>query len=255
MCEISIITINLNNAEGLEKTINSVISQSKIDFEYIVIDGGSTDKSINVIESFNDEINIWISEPDYGIYNAMNKGLRKASGNYCIFLNSGDYLVENYALYKLLKEGNSKDLIYGNIKIDDGMGGWVKSYPSSLDFSYFLKDTLPHMATLIKRQILCKNPYNEENKIVSDWEFFIHSVCYLNVSYKYVNSLISVFNLEGISSDLVNSELIMREKNIFLKKKFSAFLKDYENMDLLHNKFKTNSLWHFSKSIVKKLLV
>ena len=99
---LSIITINRNNAEGLRKTIESVLSQDvsdKTQVEYIIIDGASTDESVEVIKSFENnqsnklQITKWISEPDTGIYNAMNKGIKMATGEYCLFLNSGDYII------------------------------------------------------------------------------------------------------------------------------------------------------------------
>ena len=86
--KLSIITINLNNAAGLRKTIQSVVNQTYIDFEYIIIDGFSSDGSIEVIKEYADRINYWVSEPDRGIYNAMNKGILKTSGEYIHFLNS-----------------------------------------------------------------------------------------------------------------------------------------------------------------------
>lgn len=92
--KLSIISINLNNSEGLQKTIRSVIRQTNSDFEYIVIDGNSKDGSLNVIKNFDNQITYWVSEPDSGIYNAMNKGISKSTGRYCLFLNSGDWLAD-----------------------------------------------------------------------------------------------------------------------------------------------------------------
>ena len=86
--KLSIITINYNNCDGLRKTIESVIAQTTRDFEYIVIDGGSTDGSVDVIKEYADYIDYWVSEPDKGIYNAMNKGTRAAHGDFLLFLNS-----------------------------------------------------------------------------------------------------------------------------------------------------------------------
>ena len=85
----SIITINYNNRDGLEMTINSVLGQSYQDLEYIIIDGGSTDGSVEVIKKYESRIDYWVSEPDKGVYNAMNKGIGKASGDYLNFMNSG----------------------------------------------------------------------------------------------------------------------------------------------------------------------
>jgi len=95
---LSIITVNLNDVEGLKKTMTSVLEQTWQEFEYIVIDGGSTDGSKEYIESFSDKISVWVSEPDAGIYNGMNKGIKVANGEYLLFLNSGDHLFDNRVL-------------------------------------------------------------------------------------------------------------------------------------------------------------
>ena len=121
MPKLSIITINLNNAEGLRKTIPSVISQTYCDFEYIVIDGGSTDGSVDVIKKYADKLSYWVSEPDAGIYNAMNKGIRKAGGEYCQFLNSGDWLVAPDVTERMAKDMPDCAICYGNmITIQNG---------------------------------------------------------------------------------------------------------------------------------------
>ena len=98
MPKLSIITVNLNKAKGLQKTIESVIFQTFTDYEYIIIDGGSTDGSKQIIEQYADKITYWVSEPDSGIYNGMNKGIKVAKGEYCLFLNSEDYLLSNEIL-------------------------------------------------------------------------------------------------------------------------------------------------------------
>ena len=94
--KLSIITVNRNNKDGLEKTIRSVIRQTSHDYEYIIIDGASTDGSPEIIRNYEENITYWISEPDTGIYNAMNKGIRKAQGDYCLFLNSYSSFIEIY---------------------------------------------------------------------------------------------------------------------------------------------------------------
>ena len=113
--KISIITVNYNDKDGLEKTIKSVLNQENTVFEYLVIDGNSADGSKDVIEKYKDKIDYWVSEPDSGIYNAMNKGILAATGDYLLFLNSGDWLYENDSIAnvdKLILE--SKDIYFGN---------------------------------------------------------------------------------------------------------------------------------------------
>ena len=106
--QLSIITINRNDAQGLEKTLESIWKkQSFKDFEHIIIDGASTDNSINIIKKYASHLSYWVSEPDKGIYNAMNKGIIKAKGNYLLFLNSGDWL-ENDILARVFKENFTK---------------------------------------------------------------------------------------------------------------------------------------------------
>ena len=117
--KLSIITVNLNNCDGLQKTIDSVVSQTFKDFEWIVIDGGSTDGSKELIEQYADHFTYWVSEPDKGIYNAMNKGIRVAKGDYLQFLNSGDYLYDRTTLEKCLLPQNNADVIYGNLYLTD----------------------------------------------------------------------------------------------------------------------------------------
>jgi len=115
--KLSIITVNLNNAEGLRKTIESVVTQTFTDFEYIIIDGGSTDGSVEIIKLYADKITYWVSEPDKGIYNGMNKGIMVAKGEYCQFLNSGDWLVNENVLKEVFAD---VDIVYGDLKIPNG---------------------------------------------------------------------------------------------------------------------------------------
>lgn len=111
---LSVITINLNNKFGLIKTIESVRNQTYRNFQFIIIDGGSNDGSIDIIKKFDKHINYWISEPDNGIYNAMNKGIVKSEGKYCIFMNSGDLFADNEVIEYFSNSGLQEDIISGN---------------------------------------------------------------------------------------------------------------------------------------------
>src|SRR5476651_1326552 len=113
--KLSIITINFNNAVGLKKTIESLIKQQYREFQFIIIDGGSVDSSVDIIKEYADVIDYWVSEPDTGIYQAMNKGIREANGKYLMFLNSGDYLFENTTLQKMAPILCGEDIVYGNL--------------------------------------------------------------------------------------------------------------------------------------------
>ena len=130
MPRLSIITINRNNAEGLEKTIRGVIFFRRFckDFEYIIIDGALRMKTVTVIKRYEDKITYWVSEPDKGIFNAMNKGVIKACGEYCQFSNSGDWFVNQEVLSNVFKNNPTEDIVFGNIiKMKDGVSTVDKS--------------------------------------------------------------------------------------------------------------------------------
>ena len=132
MSILSIITINYNNVLGLKRTLESVTGQSYSNFEYIVIDGGSTDGSKEHILKYSDKISYWISEPDRGIYHAMNKGIAKASGEYLLFMNSGDLFYNNFILNEVIDDISKYDLIYFDILIRDGNKEYPKVSPKNL---------------------------------------------------------------------------------------------------------------------------
>ncbi len=224
---ISIITINYNNAIGLERTINSVVNQTCQEFEYIIIDGGSTDGSKDVIQKYKDKIQESISESDSGIYNAMNKGIKRSKGEYLLFLNSGDELYNLDVLEENYKSIHTEDLIYFNINVIGEKDAFVKKYPSKITFSYLYEDSLPHPATFIKRNLFDKvGLYDENLKIVSDWKFFILALVNHNATYKFINNIFSTFYLDGICSDKENLEQIKKERNEVIKSNFSTLEAD-----------------------------
>lgn len=227
MPKLSIITVNLNNKAGLQKTMESVFAQTFTDYEYIIIDGGSTDGSKELIEKHQNKFACAVSEKDGGIYNGMNKGILRATGEYLLFLNSGDLLYSNVSL-NLCNDQFEEDIVYANILVETTDSSWVKTYPPILTFTYFLTDTLPHPASLIKRTLFAKcGLFNEQNKVVSDWQFFMDAVCLHNATYKYFDYVFSVFKYDGISSKIENQILIQEEKDFILNKSYSALLSDY----------------------------
>lgn len=199
---LSIITINYNNAAGLKKTMESVLNQTFSDLEYIIIDGGSTDGSKQIIEQHNLKLSYWVSESDKGIYNAMNKGIKQAKGEYLLFLNSGDYLADKDVLNKVFKIKPTVDITYGNMLIEKPDGTIEQGYmPDKITFKQMVVDTLWHPVSFIKRTLFDKyGLYNENYKIVADYEFFFNTIIMHSVSTQYLNMTISVFNLNGQSS-------------------------------------------------------
>lgn len=251
MSKLSIITVNYNNLEGLKKTIESVSSQTWQEFEHIIIDGGSTDGSVAYIESKAQLFEYWVSEPDKGVYQAMNKGIAKASGEYLLFLNSGDHFYTHKILEKNHQEIKDAAIIYFNLQVVEGHKVFIKDYPEVLSFSYFVKDTLPHPATFIAKRAFEKtNFYKEDFKILSDWKFFIDSICKYNLSYKKINTTLSTFYIGGMSSNPSNRVIKHNEKQQVLVNDYSAYLQDLDDV-IIYKDIVTN----FRKSRIIKLLI
>lgn len=248
--KITIITINYNNREGLEKTIKNVISQSYKDFEYIVIDGGSQDGSKEVIESFADKISYWVSEPDKGIYNAMNKGIGKANGEYLLFLNSGDKLFNNDSLVNTLPYLEKEDIVYGDLEVIGDKESYIKKYTDQLSFHYFYIESLPHPATFIRKTAFERfGDYDESFKIISDWKWFLEAIIFKKATCKHVPLIISSFYLDGISS--VNTEKIKQEK-IKVLNKYVFHTVDAEKIEELREKIKQLEQFENKIQLLKK---
>lgn len=226
MTKFSIITINYNNSHGLKQTIESVVSQSFSDYEYIVIDGGSKDGSKDVIEVFADRMAYWVSEPDSGIYNAMNKGVSKATGEYCLFLNSGDVLHSNNVLEQIAAGGLDTDLLIGKVRYLNT--GQLSSLPDVLTMKHFYSRSLPHPSTFMKRTIFESLHYDESFRIVSDWKLFIEAVIMRNASYAFSDVVVTDFDTTGISA--TNKRLVDAERRKVLETMFpQRVLEDYVN--------------------------
>lgn len=214
--KLSIITINYNNRNGLEKTIKSVINQSFHDFEYIIIDGGSNDGSVDVIKKYASKIDYWISESDNGIYNAMNKGIDVAKGQYCIFINSGDCLYSSETLLNSTIELDGTDIVTGTLMLDNDEQ-WPA--PEKVTIPYLYEGSLSHPASFIKTSLLKKMHYDEKLKIVSDWKFFVQCLLNDNATYKSIPVIISIFDTSGIS--MTNMELCRKERMSVLENELS----------------------------------
>ena len=189
---LSIITVNYNNKSGLIRTLNSIKNQESVFFEHIIIDANSTDGSKDAILLYEKEITFplyWVSEPDNGIYDGMNKGIKQAHGEYLFFLNSGDTLISNTILQEIALDGNK--YIYGNIKYILSEKDYRYITPSeTLDIVYLLKTALPHQACFIHHSLFQKQLYNTEYKIISDWIHTMESIIFNDCSYKYIDIVI-----------------------------------------------------------------
>lgn len=236
---ISIITINYNNKVGLERTISSIVKQSYKDFEYIVIDGNSNDGSKEVLSKYNNQIDCCIIERDSGIYNAMNKGIKKANGKYLLFINSGDELYSKTVLEENIQYIHSEDLIYFNLLQVFENHTNVHEFPSKINYNTFIEGTIGHPTTFIKKDLFHKiGLYDESLKIVADWKFFSQAVIQYKCSTKQIKATLSKFYMDGISS--TNSEATNNERQKVLVELFPEYirLKELEKLssDLKNSK-------------------
>ena len=275
----SIITINYNNAEGLRKTLASVASQTYPHIEHIIVDGGSTDSSVEILEAYpqplpkrRGEITegkfptqnpahkvIWVSEKDNGIYNAMNKGIeialgrrvvnsfnrselvedknkgiKMASGEYLLFLNSGDYLVDADTLKNVFEDANDVDIIYGDrINVyEDGSQKKVNYFPDKITGSFMYHSMISHQASFIKSDLFVKyGLYREDLKYASDWEFFLKTFLLYNCTYQHIHQYVVYFDCLGISSVANNNKEMWEERKRVFAETLPAFAEDYMLME------------------------
>jgi len=274
---LSIITINYNNAEGLCKTMESVLAQTYTDVEYIIIDGASTDGSVDVIRKLATRPTIkWVSEKDSGIYNAMNKGIRMATGEYCQFLNSGDMLAADDVTERMVNAINAHQCKVKSVKCigkEDvaadqrasclsplahnlqGMptifyGNMKKLLPNGkilhdacnggndVTLDMFYRGCLNHSPAYIKRSLFDKyGMYDESLRICSDWKFYMQSIVLGGEKVQYVDIDMTLFDMTGISE--TNKDLLNNERNKLLKEMVPAgILRDYDNYHFAVDQYK-----------------
>ena len=246
---LSIITINYNNAAGLEKTMKSVLSQTNNDFEYVVIDGGSNDGSADIIRRYEKEFGSrlnWVSERDKGIYNAMNKGIRKAQGEYLEFLNSGDCLVADQVVERMVGELKKRDfpsILYGTMlkSLSDGKILRDRCFAGEeITLQGMYHGCLNHSPAYIKASLFEKyGLYDESLRICSDWKWYVSAIVLGEERPEYVDTDVTLFDMTGISE--TNKGLLDSERSALLKEMIpSGVLADYDK-------------WYSSVNMVKRL--
>lgn len=230
----SIITINYNNCDGLRRTIESVISQTYNDYEYIIIDGGSTDGSVDVIKEYLQCINYWVSEQDGGIYNAMNKGIALANGEYLNFMNSGDAFYDIDVLSHVAGSTKDYDIIVGKDYHENPI---TKEFattqlPSRLTMAMFFVQTIPHQSAFIKRTLFNGHPYDESLNIVADWKFYVDKIVKDGKKLHLLDYIVCRREQGGIS--VTREEETINERTKVLKDFLpTGIYKDYESLSKL----------------------
>ena len=234
--KLSIITVNYNNKAGLQETINSVLCQTWKDYEWIIIDGGSTDGSRELIEQYQHHFAYWCSEPDKGVYHAMNKGVAKASGEYVNFMNSGDTFYNEYVLQKINDLQSDADIISGQAVRKDNHK-LMQQINGSLFMQLYAK-TINHQGAFVKRALLVHHPYDESLKIVSDWKFWIQTIIWGDAKVKVTDIIVVKQDMTGISTgeDPQNKMLNRFEREKVLKELFPLLLrKELDNYLSIQN--------------------
>lgn len=255
---LSIITINLNNSIGLRKTIESVLSQSFQNYEFIIIDGGSNDGSNVVINENKDRIDFNISEKDNGIYDAQNKGIEQAKGKYILFLNSGDVLVSNDTLKNAFDYQFTEDIVYGDIIYEkDGIEKRKRIFPDILTTYFMLVDVIGHQVQFIKRLLfLDYGLYDTQYSVVADYEFFIRVILKHKASTRHLPIPVATFNLNGFSSSPDQIKRINKERHEIQKKYFSPALVFlyHSYFNLLNSKFYQFSAVRITLKTIRNLI-
>jgi glycosyltransferase involved in cell wall biosynthesis len=223
--KFSIITVTYNAGKVLEDTIQSVVFQTYRNVEYIIVDGGSTDNTLDVVHKYQERICKVISEPDKGLYDAMNKGIRMATGDYLCFLNAGDELHENETLQKIvytLKGKELPDVIYGETAIVDEEGHFLHmrrlSTPEHLHWKSFKEGMLVcHQAFFARRELALANPYDLRYRFSAGFDWCIR----IMKQSKYLH------NTHLTLIDYLNEGMTTQNHKASLKERFRIMTKHY----------------------------
>lgn len=232
MPTFSIITVCYNEVKNIEKTLNSVISQSYNDYELIVVDGGSIDGTKELFLQYEQHITWWCSEKDRGIYHAMNKGVNHSSGEYIIFMNAGDRFYNDKVLEKVIQSGITTDIIEGYIVCPNKNIRIREKYEDL--YVHLFADTISHQGAFIKRSLLLAYPYDEQYKIVADWKFWIETLILNNYTYSFIDLDIAYYDMSGISS---SHEAVWEEREKVYQELFPPHI-----VNLIHSYFEAYDL-------------
>jgi glycosyltransferase involved in cell wall biosynthesis len=224
--KISVITVCKNAGKTLENTIKSVLSQTYQNIEYIVIDGNSSDDTMDILKKYRSRISRLISEEDGGIYQAMNKGIKVSTGDIIIFMNSGDIFYDKSVVENILSKWPSgTDIVYGDVFL---VNEKKIKHQSNVGKPFFMYDNICHQSMFIKRDCFRKvGFFNEKYKIAADFDWLIRGIFEYNLVIKYIGTVVSCYQGGGISSDKEKFKIEHQE----------TLTKYFNPLDILFNKF------------------
>lgn len=256
---LSIITVNLNNVHGLRKTMESVLAQTNREYEWIVIDAGSTDGSVDLLKRNTETIDSWVSEPDQGIYSGMNKGILKASGDYLLFLNSGDFFADETIVESFYNLPQHQDFIVGQVIMEGDTAPHPVREPLSLEDEMFRLciSAYPHQATFLRRTLFQKyGLYREDLSISSDWLFSINAIVKGNASVFHWPVTVSVCEKNGISSrfreKLEQERAVLQQENPYFNVLFDFYKNNRDIVSALKSNRIVYSLFRFYFFLYRK---
>ena len=243
--KFSVITVTYNAGKVLEDTIQSVVFQTYRNVEYIIVDGNSKDNTLEIVDKYRDRISQVISEPDKGLYDAMNKGIQLATGDYLCFLNAGDEFHDNETLQKMvhtLKGKELPDVIYGETAIVNEEGHFLHmrrlSAPQTLTWKSFKQGMLVcHQAFFAHRELAVKHPYNLKYRFSADFDWCIRIMKHSKVLHNTHHTLINYLN-EGMTTQ--NHKASLKERFRIMCKHYGLF------STIMHH------LWFVFRSVYKK---
>lgn len=241
---ISIVTVTYNAVSCIERTITSVINQVYDNIEYIIIDGNSTDGTVDIIKKYISKISYWVSEPDNGIYDAMNKSFKLANGDFILFMNAGDIFYSNNVLSQSIQHFTSLDSIYyGNVYFKYGTNKLV-FYGNKFNHKRLIKENICHQSIFYPKIIYKNNNYNLKYKLLADWEYNIRH--FSKTKFQYIPILISVYDTEGLSSTN-EDKVFTKDRSMIIQNNFGYFYRIWHECRLL--KIYASNVW---KKIIKE---
>ncbi len=227
MKKVSIITVCFNEVSNIGKTIDSVLEQTFTDYELIIIDGQSTDGTVEKIKTYGDKINKFISEKDKDLFDAQNKGIRLADGEYEFFLNAGDFLYSHRVLEKVFENNPKADIVYGDLVVEM-KNGYIfrKKSPAKITKQYMIADSLPHQATFFKKKLMDKVGFYDLSYVyAADYDLTLRALYEMKCSLEYMPVPVAQYNLQGQSAQLSNRKDFMRERDFSRKKYMPGYEK------------------------------
>jgi glycosyltransferase involved in cell wall biosynthesis len=253
--KISVVTVSYNAAREIEPTLRSVAAQTWRDIEYLVIDGASTDATLAIVERYRDAVDVLVSEPDGGIYDAMNKALRLATGDAVIFMNAGDYFYSPYVVElaaEFMQSHPDACVVYGGIEVRHASGDVTEFMPPPEDeaLQFLICGSLPHQGTFARRNAFAHTGlFDTQWRSHADYDWFLKVVSDPRVGLKRMDLMVASFGLGGASSQLERGE---RERHAiqnalpryrqfeWMERRIDAYQEQYIGLRLENERLKNN---------------